>query len=124
MKLRVLTTAGDELDYEISDDAVGLLEFPVRGQDPELPARHWLSDLLSIEVSEHPVPMVQTFGEPPAEVEFDESIYAADGQRVGKQKLVKRRVPPALLPKGLREPFPGSPRAPRLPKKTKRKEPA
>jgi hypothetical protein len=81
--------------------------------------RFYLSDLLRLDVSEHREPIVQQGGALPPESEWDVSLYGSDGNGgfalVGKQEIVKRRVAVELLPKGLREPYPGTFGAPRLP---------
>jgi hypothetical protein len=67
MKIRIVTRGGEAFEYDADDQGVGFLEFQVRGQDPEFPAKHWLSDLVSLEVSEHPEPITQTAPEQEAE---------------------------------------------------------
>jgi hypothetical protein len=127
MKLRVHTCSDGWQELEVSD---GLLEVKgVPGMDPDLQPRFRLSEILGLELSGHPEPVVQEGGPLPPETEWDESSYGSDGNGgfalVGKQKIVKRRVPRELLPKGLREPYPGTFGAPRLPKaKTRAKETA
>jgi hypothetical protein len=121
VKVRVVDTAGQVYEYPDVRSG-GWLEFRTDSGDPDLPSKHWLDDVVSLEVEGQPVPIVQTPGEPPAETEWDESLYGADGQggfaRVGPLKIVKHRVPPELLPKGLRQPYPATPGAPRLPKRS------
>jgi hypothetical protein len=127
MKLHIVTRDGERLEYEVDPESVGLLEFRVRGQDPDLPARHWLHEIQTLEVSEHPLPAIPAPGEPPPETEWDVSLYGATGsgfELVGEKKIVKRRVAVGTLPKGLREPYPGSRGAPHLPAKVAAKKKA
>jgi hypothetical protein len=116
MKLRVHTCSDGWQELEVSE---GLLEVKgVPGMDSDLQPRFRLSEILGLEVSEHPEPIVQEGGPLPPESEWDVSLYGSDGKGgyalIGKQRIEKRRVPRELLPKGLREPYPGVFGAPRL----------
>jgi hypothetical protein len=121
VKVRVVDTEGNVYEYPDVRSG-GWLEFRTDSGDPDLPSKHWLDDVVSLEVEGQPVPVVQNAGEAPPESEWDVSIYGSDGKggfaRVGPLKTVKRAVPTALLPKGLREPYPGVAGAPRLPKRS------
>jgi hypothetical protein len=97
MKVRVTTRGGEMLEYEVDPDSVGRLEFKVLGQDPEFPARHWLHELASIEISEHPAPVTLAPAEPPRyeEREIDITPRAfVDGKLVpvGKPRTFTTRV--------------------------------
>jgi hypothetical protein len=77
MKVTIRTVEGDALVHEASG---GRLELKLREGDPEFPASFWLDQIVSLEVSEHPEPIVQ--GSPAAESEWvtpsrGEAIYGA-----------------------------------------------
>ncbi len=88
------TLSGDEHVYDLADRAA-YVEFHVRDGDPDLPARHWLSDIVSLEVSEHQQPIAPTPAAAYKEVEIDNSVYGwANGEkvRVGKPRTFTARV--------------------------------
>ena len=103
MKLRVVTREGERLDFELDPDQPAIrLEFRVFGLDPEFPMSFWLSDLQSLEVSEHPEPITQAPAAQYKEVEIDNSVYGLlDGKpvRVGKPRTFTTRVLDTAKPK-------------------------
>jgi hypothetical protein len=117
MKVSLVTLEGELTFEEVVD---GHLELHLR-DGGELPAAFELDQLLALEVSGHPRPPAQAPPEPLPEFQFDESLYSASGERIGPLRLVRRPLAPGLAPKGLREPYPGSAGAPRLPAEPKKK---
>jgi hypothetical protein len=101
MKVRVVTMSGEEQEFEIDPHgALGRLEFPTLGGDPELPQRFWLNEIAKLEVSEHPAPVTQTPQAPRlVERELDVSTYAftheqpGERVRVGPRRVVKINAP-------------------------------
>jgi hypothetical protein len=121
MKVSLLTTDGDKLTFE--HVVGGRLELHLRDGNPEQPTAFTLDQLRALEVSGHPQPAVYEPPPPNIEAAFDVSSYAADGSRVGDQRIARHTVTPAQAEewRGLRQPWPGVPGAPRLPAKPKKK---
>src|SRR5206468_7404451 len=92
VKIKVVTLDGERIEYEVDPRSVGLLEFRVLGQDPDLPARHWLHEIQTLEVSEHPQPVTQT-AEP---AEYETVVVSKGELHYGRLKEFMRETDPTV----------------------------
>jgi hypothetical protein len=109
MKVRLVTRDGEERTLDVDDRRADVrLEFPTRDGDPEFPVAVWLSELASLEVSEHPAPIVQSVE--PLELErVTVSKAEAAGGRGGAPALLEldpRFAEPAYTYKRPKQPKP------------------
>ena len=92
MKVVVRTRTGETHEYNAS----GSLELKLDDESDNSP-RHWLSEIVSVEVSEHQPPAPPTPQPRLVEREFDVSSWGSDGKGgkvlVGKRRSVRVNLP-------------------------------